>query len=170
MCVRSKKQQDRIVCCKFHHSNVYQAFRQINLGHDKNIPKRIAIQKDLVHEISGGLPYTIRVMVELEKALKHQDMQELGIHIVELLLLLKQLDIKENDLWVLYKEICGKDAGGVIRLALACEEGVLEPKVLREAIHNAGTGTKFDSVKFLDELYERMRTRFSEPNKVITDE
>ena len=112
VCVRSKKQHERIVCCKFHHSNVYQAFRQINLGHDKNMPKRIAIQKDLVHEISGGLPYTIRVMVELEKALKHQDMQELGIHIVELLLLLKQLDIKKKDLWVLCKEICGNDAGG----------------------------------------------------------
>ena len=60
-------------------------------------------------------------------------------------------------------------AGGVINLALACQEDVLEPKVLREAIHNAGTDTKFDSVKFLDELYERMRTRFSEPNKVITE-
>ena len=149
-----------------------QEFWQINLGHDKSRPKRIAIAKELVYEISGGFPEPIHVIAQMEKALKHPDMQELGIHIVELLLLLKKLDIKKEDLWVLYKEICGKDAGGVIRLALACEEGVLEPKVLREAIHNArnaGTGTKFDSVKFLDELYERMRTRFSEPNKVITE-
>lgn len=108
-------------------------------------------------KLSGGNPGALNVLMRLMAEAGAIDPDDImgGMGSV---LFLDTLNIYEEKIWMLYKDICGEDIVKVVGLLRACQLGYLPQKELTSAINHPGGYGQMEASR-IDELMKKVRER-----------
>ena len=123
---------------------------------------------DVILKMSGGNPGAITVLIEIVKETPRIDPQQLlsGIGMV---LLLDTFGIYEDQIWMLYKDLCGHDLVKTLACLRACQLGIITEQQLKDSIDSKGIIVDCDDVlnKVKEKLteFDKATVEIAEPKK-----
>jgi len=101
---------------------------------------------DVIKAMGGGNPGALRACMELLSKGKEVDPDAVPDGGLNSLLILDELRIYEERIYMLWNDVCERDVGKMIAVLCAHQLGVVDTNTLNHAIDNRGAGINLDAV------------------------